>query len=221
MSYEMYCFALQIITPITSTLGFESTDLLPTIAAILLFDIWLGPLLRLSDWFTNIKKHILGPRAKTQEEMNLSFQGTFYNFGERYTDFTKILFVVFFYSALYPCGFFFGFLILWFQYLVDKFSLVRIWSWTPLIGPELAVFSRQFFFTGAALTLCVVSAYAFAQFPYDNLCDPLVQDTGFSGEYFNVETKQRDPLSGWKDITLDSVVVYQDTNSVYCDQSWQ
>ena len=161
----------QLITPVTSTLGAEKTDLLPTTYAILLFDIWLGPLLRLSDWFTNIKKHILATRVKTQEEMNLSFQGTFYNFGERYTDFTKILFVVFFYSALFPPGFFFGFLILFFQYFVDKFAMVRLWSWQPAIGSELAVFSRRYFFSSAALATCLVSAYAFAQFPYDNLCD--------------------------------------------------
>lgn len=66
----------QIITPVTSTLGYDSTDLLPTTFAILLFDIWLGPLMRLSDYMTNFKKHVLAPRAKTQEEMNLSFQGT-------------------------------------------------------------------------------------------------------------------------------------------------
>jgi len=75
----------QVITPVTATLGGEKTDLLPTIYAILLSEVWLSPLLRLSDWYTNIKKHILGPRAKTQEEMNLSFQGTYYNLGERYT----------------------------------------------------------------------------------------------------------------------------------------
>jgi hypothetical protein len=76
---------LQIITPTTSTLGSSSTDLLPGIYAILLSDVWLSPLLRLSDWMSNLKKHVLAPRARTQEEMNLSFQGTSYNMGERYT----------------------------------------------------------------------------------------------------------------------------------------
>jgi hypothetical protein len=76
---------LQVITPTTSTLGSSNTDLLPGIYAILLSDVWLSPLLRLSDWMSNLKKHVLAPRARTQEEMNLSFQGTFYNMGERYT----------------------------------------------------------------------------------------------------------------------------------------
>lgn len=63
-------------------------------------------------------KHVLAPRASTQAEMNLAFQGTFYNLGERYTDLTKVLFVVFFYSALYPLAFFFGAAILFVQYYV-------------------------------------------------------------------------------------------------------
>lgn len=75
----------QIITPFTSTLGDDKRDLLPSIYAILLSDVWLTPLLRLVDIVGNFKKHVLAPRAKTQEEMNLSFQGTFYNLGERYT----------------------------------------------------------------------------------------------------------------------------------------
>lgn len=205
----------------TSTLGYESTDLLPTTYAILLSDVWLSPLLRLSDWMTNVKKHILAPRARTQEEMNLSFQGTFYNLGERYTDFTKVLFVVFFYSALFPPGFFFGFLILTFQYWVDKFSLVRIWGWTPVIGDELAVFSRRFFFIGAGLAFCVMSSYAFAQFPYDNVCDPPNPQTGFRGVYTNVSNGDGEPLFGWSDSPLTSLVVEQDTNVVFCEQSWR
>jgi hypothetical protein len=31
----------------------------------------------------NIKKHILGPRARTQEEMDMYFHGNHYNLGER------------------------------------------------------------------------------------------------------------------------------------------
>ena len=41
--------------------------------------------MRLSDYMGNFQKHILAPRARTQEQMNRQFQGTFYNLGERYT----------------------------------------------------------------------------------------------------------------------------------------
>lgn len=49
----------------------------------------------------------------------MSFQGTPYNLGERYTDLTKVLFLCFFYSALYPTSFFFGTAILLIQYYVS------------------------------------------------------------------------------------------------------
>jgi hypothetical protein len=146
----------------------------------------------------NLKKHVLAPRASTQAEMNLSFQGTGYNLAERYTDLTKVLFVVFFYSALYPLAFFFGAAILFVQYYVrspngithrsvsiacqltnstvymlaffnsqtDKYCLMRIWASSSTLGGELAQFSRRYFFSGALLAMAIVSAYAYAQFPY-------------------------------------------------------
>ena len=68
---------------------------------------------------SNAKKHLLAPRARTQDQMNHFFQGTYYNLGERYTDLTKILFLVFVYSALFPAAFFFGSAILLIQYFVS------------------------------------------------------------------------------------------------------
>jgi hypothetical protein len=41
-------------------------------------------------------------------------------FSIRYTDMTKVLFLVFFYSALFPAVFFFGFAILTVQYFVSR-----------------------------------------------------------------------------------------------------
>ena len=50
-----------------------------------------------------------------------------YNLGERYTDLTKVLFMCFYYSALYPAAFFFGTAILIVQYHVSQnFALEAI-----------------------------------------------------------------------------------------------
>jgi hypothetical protein len=137
-------------------------------------------------------------------------------YADSFQDFTKVLFVVFFYSALFPLGFFFGFLILSFQYLSDKYCLVRIYGWNPLIGSELAVFSRRYFFTSATLAFALVSSYAWAQFPYDNVCDPGEPVDGFSGKYTNVTDGNDKLVSG------DGIVeVTQDTNVLYCDQSFR
>ena len=85
MSRNVSCCICQVITPHTSTLGSVSSDLIPTIRGILVSECWLTPLLRITDYMTNAKKHIIAPRAQNQEDMMLWFQGTFYNLGERYT----------------------------------------------------------------------------------------------------------------------------------------
>lgn len=178
--------------------------------------------MRLVDIMSNFQKHVLAPRAQTQDEMNLHFQGTFYNLGERYTDFTKVLFVCFFYSALFPSGFFFGSVILCFQYLVDRYCLMRIWGWTPFIGSQLAVFSRKFFFSGAIIAFAVVSSYVWAQFPYDNVCDPLepmFNDT--AGIYTNVTTLEGKAVKGEDGLGDGTVEVVQNTSSVYCAQNFR
>ncbi len=114
----------KLITPFTQTIGSGSKDVLPTINAILWSELLVSPFLRILDATGLFKKHVLAPRARNQEEMNLSFQGTPYNLGERYTDFTKVLFLCFFYSALCPATFFFCGAILIVQYYADKFCLM-------------------------------------------------------------------------------------------------
>lgn len=109
----------KLLTPFTMTLSDRKEDVIRQINAILWAELWLVPGMRLLDISSNIKKHVLAPRAHTQEEMNLWFQGTRYNLGERYTDLTKVLFVCFFYSALMPTIFFFGSAILFLQYFVS------------------------------------------------------------------------------------------------------
>lgn len=133
----------KLITPFVNTVSPGDSDVLVVINAILWSELFIVPALRLLDLFGNVKKHILGPRARNQEIMNLSFQGTYYNIGERYvtksthctpfpscisyclsryTDMTKILFVVFFYAALFPSAFFFGSAILFVQYYASTCS---------------------------------------------------------------------------------------------------
>jgi hypothetical protein len=69
-------FLTKIITPWTNTLSSGNKDVLPQISAILWNELWLTPLLRLLDLWGNFKKHVLAPRSRNQELMNLNFQGT-------------------------------------------------------------------------------------------------------------------------------------------------
>eukprot|EP00542_Grammatophora_oceanica_P010709 CAMPEP_0194043292 /NCGR_PEP_ID=MMETSP0009_2-20130614/14957_1 /TAXON_ID=210454 /ORGANISM="Grammatophora oceanica, Strain CCMP 410" /LENGTH=944 /DNA_ID=CAMNT_0038687459 /DNA_START=167 /DNA_END=3001 /DNA_ORIENTATION=- len=206
----------RIVTPFTGTIGGVDTDVLPTISAILWSELWLSPALRILDIMGNLKKHVLGPRAKTQESMNLWYQGTVYNLGERYTDFTKVMFLCFFYSALFPGSFFFCGAILLMQYYVDKYCLMRIWSTAPFIGSQLAVFSRRYFFSLALLAFAVVAAYSWAQFPYDNVC--FGSDTGFAATYTDVQNLHWEAPEGFAD---GVVPVSKDENVLFCDQNWR
>jgi hypothetical protein len=216
--------------------------MIPTISALLVSEVWLSPLMRLSDYTSNIKKHILAPRARSQEEMNSWFNGSWFQLGERYTvsfcailyfsrfgsshivfslqDFTKILFVVFFYSAVFPAGFFFGFIILATQYYMDKFCLVRIWQPTPRLGADLANFSRRFFFTATLVAFAVVSSMTWAQYPYDQLCDPEIDaepETGsvITGLFTNVVDLNGDMVDG------GDIDVSTNKDFVSCNQNWR
>jgi hypothetical protein len=70
--------AVQIITPFTSTVSPGPRDALVVVNSILWSELWLTPGLRLLDLMSNIRKHILAPRDRIQETMNLNFQGEIY-----------------------------------------------------------------------------------------------------------------------------------------------
>eukprot|EP01082_Thalassiosira_pseudonana_P015471 g13944.t1.1.5e17418c g13944 g13944.t1 contig9:789813-792639(-) len=160
----------RFITPFLSTLGEESIDMINTINALLLSEMVVSPLLRYFDIFEIMSRHYYAPRAKTQEEMFSCFSGGWYNLAERFTDFTKILLVAIFYSPFYPLIYFLSATILFIQYWVDKFLLLRSWQKAPFIGTETARFSRVYFTTAAVVLGAISSAFAYAQSPFTFLC---------------------------------------------------
>ena len=122
----------KLLTPFVETISNRDEDVIRQISGIMWSELFLVPFLRLVDISSNFKKHILAPRSRTQEEMNMNFQGTPYNLGERYTDLTKVMFVCFFYASLMPTTFFFGAAILIVQYYVssaDRLKLHFVKQW--------------------------------------------------------------------------------------------
>jgi hypothetical protein len=89
-----------------------------------------------------------------------------------------------------------------------------VWATNAAVGSEVARMSRKFFFSGALLAFCVISAYAYAGFPYDNLClNPESPSSGAARTYYNVldlDNKPHDPIS-----------VSRDDVFVYCRQNWR
>ena len=88
----------------------------------------------------------------------------------------------------------------------------RIWEPAPFIGTQLAVFSRRYFFTGALLAFAIVSSYAWAQFPYDNICIPDDPISGVAGTYDDVMI-----LNG----TTTTITVNEDDAARFCSQHWR
>ena len=93
---------------------------------------------------------------------------------------------------------------------------MRIWAPSPFVGSEVAQFSRRYFMSGAILAYAIVSAYAWAGFPYDSLCD-VTDDptTGAAGTYDNVEIASDDITEP------QTIVVTQDEFVVSCRQNWR
>jgi len=204
----------KLITPFMNTLGDDRLDLIKSINGVLIAEMVVSPLLRLCDMMGLFRKHVMAPRAPTQELMNLNFTGTIYNLAERFTDFTKVIFLILFYSALNPNAWFIGFATLIIQYYTDKFCLMRLWTSSAYIGNELAVFNRRYFLSGALLAFAIVSSYAYAEFPYDNLCDA---NDGSGGEGFG---RSAVPVQFWNGTVGEIDVPGTHSPAIFCQQNY-
>jgi hypothetical protein len=133
-------------------------------------DIFTTNLIQLLDPVGHLKRHILAPRAHTQDAMNMQFQGTQFELAERYTNMTKILFLAFWYCAIYPGALFMCAFALLINYFVDRCSLMRTWKRQPHLGTKISEVSRRYFFAVAIVALAILSSYYWSAFPFDNLC---------------------------------------------------
>lgn len=160
-----------VITPFVHTLGSESDQIIMKVFWIFIFELVTNPILLIADISGHLNRHILAPREKTQERMNLHFQGAEFSLAARYTELMKILFLAVFYSAIYPAGFFFASASMIINYLVDKFCLCRMYGHTALLGNAIAKFNRNTFFVIILVVYALMLSRDYAGFSFDNLCD--------------------------------------------------
>jgi hypothetical protein len=160
-----------VITAFVSTVAEGSTELIPKVLGIFVAELVTNPLILISDSWGHTQRHILGPRALDQERMNLSFRGGLFLISLRYTEITKILFLTFFYAAIFPAGFFFAAASLSVNYWVDKFCLLRTYGPAPLVGNAVAESSRSYLMYSALAVYALMVSYNFAGFPFDQACD--------------------------------------------------
>jgi hypothetical protein len=157
-----------IITPFTSTLS--DGGLIDQIYALFYADIVTTNAIQLLDPIGHFKRHILAPRASTQDAMNLNMQGQAFDLAERYTNMTKNLFLALWYCAIYPGALYMCSFALLITYSVDRYSLMRTWKRPTQLGTQISEFSRRYFFSLAIVAMAILSSYYWASFPFDNLC---------------------------------------------------
>lgn len=58
--------------------------------ALFFAEIMTVSFLQLADPMGHVNRHVLAPRAATQDAMNLKFSGEAFELAERYTDMTKV-----------------------------------------------------------------------------------------------------------------------------------
>jgi len=142
--------------------------------------------IQLVDPFGHIQRHLLAPRAKTQDAMNLNMQGTKFELAERYTAVAKLLFLTFWYCSIYPGTLFLCAFSLQVIYFLDRFSLMRTWKRIPKLGVTISKFNRTYFFPLSLLAMAIFSSYYFSGFPFDNLCGNDGQVTAAQAGYYSI-----------------------------------
>ena len=98
--------------------------MIPAIYNIFFAELFTANAIRLADPTGHVRRHILAPRAKTQDGMNVNMRGSEVELAERITDMTKMLFLAFWYSAIYPFALFFCSFVLLIKYFTDRFGLM-------------------------------------------------------------------------------------------------
>lgn len=80
-----------VIKPFTATISEDAAALIPAVYAVLKAEIVTAPILHMLDIVSQIKRHVLAPRAQNMTHMVSYFRGSKQNLGEKYTNMTKVV----------------------------------------------------------------------------------------------------------------------------------
>ncbi|CAJ1969146.1 unnamed protein product [Cylindrotheca closterium] len=166
---------LTMITPFTATLDDNQDGIIYKVSYLFWSEIVTTTLLQLADVSGHIKRHVLAPRAKTQDAMNLMFQGTVWRLAERYTNLIKFVLLCVWFCSIFPAAFFLCSISLGLKYYLDRFSLMRTWQRAPHFGTRVARASHAFFFPLIVVAMVVMGTVYWNGFPYDNICPANVE----------------------------------------------
>lgn len=153
------------ITPWTMTID---GDKIKGVMAILIADAITTPLIRLANIGPNINKYVLGPMARTQDQLDNLLQGAPWFLAERFSDMTKTVYICLFYSAILPTGYIVAAVALFINYWVDKYCLLRNWQIPPKLDAAIAATTRS----RLAMVIvihCIITLHYYAGWPFDNI----------------------------------------------------
>ena len=196
---------ITVITPFADTLLDGKRNLIQSIQAIFITEMIKRPFTQYINLTGIWKRHIMGPRAPNQRQMNTYYIGSYFELEDKFTDITKIIFLAVFYALIYPIGFLWAFIALVANYWVDKFSILRIWRHDRTIGKQVSELSSRYFFPLCSIGYAVMAAYFYSRYPYDNAC--LVENATVPSKYAgNYDITVMDGTTKKVNITLDSPV---------------
>jgi hypothetical protein len=177
---------------------------LTQIQSILIADCVTAPIMRILNIYEHVMHYVVAPTKKTQTQMNVLFQGAYWNLAERYTDMIKTLFVGLFYSTILPSSLFITAAAMLSTYFVDKYCLLRMWSRPPMYDEDMAVTSRKMIMVCVWVHLIMARIF-FANWPYQNVAEDKAD--------CNLFTCTEPPIS-WTDDQRSVVNIYETIGSL-------
>ncbi len=135
---------------------------------VLISDAITTPLIRIMNIPGYFSKYVIGYFSTSQEELNSKWKGGQWTLAERYTDVLKSVFTGLFFFVPLPSALFITCFNMLTTYVVDKYSLYRVWIRKPAISGDLSVVARHFFYATIWVHLHI-SLKFFANWPYKEL----------------------------------------------------
>ncbi|GMH51021.1 hypothetical protein TrST_g8569 [Triparma strigata] len=145
---------------------FSSANL-SQVQSILIADCFTTPVIRCLNIYEHVMHYVVAPTKPTQSQMNVLFQGAYWNLAERYTDMIKTLFVGLFYSTIIPSSLFITSAAMLVTYIVDRYCLLRMWSRPPMYDESLATASRKMMVVSVWVHVVMARVF-FSNWPYRN-----------------------------------------------------
>eukprot|EP00592_Proboscia_alata_P008819 CAMPEP_0194364480 /NCGR_PEP_ID=MMETSP0174-20130528/12400_1 /TAXON_ID=216777 /ORGANISM="Proboscia alata, Strain PI-D3" /LENGTH=923 /DNA_ID=CAMNT_0039138535 /DNA_START=73 /DNA_END=2844 /DNA_ORIENTATION=+ len=187
---------LTATTPLTETLQ-KGPYLVETVYKLYYAEMTLVPVLNYLDIVGTVKRHLLGPRARNQVDMDFYFKGSSFYLADLYTGMSKVVFLCFWYASIIPAVYFLTAATLMVHYISYKFAILRSYRAGPKLGAELAIFGRVYIFPLAVFFLFMQADYNWSSFPFDNVCE--TNSTKVTDSYIgshNLQYEYRDKDGG-------------------------